>query len=259
MLTKDQITNKLFCGDCIEVMKQFPDECIDLILTDPPYGTTACKWDIIVPFNLMWKELLRISKNNTPIIFTASQPFTSALIMSNPKIFRHEWIYKKLCASNFAQAKYAPMKEHESVLVFGKNKPNYYPIKEERKGSGKERVKHIFTKKSSNNKGEFVGNFKSNNNFKMKPEELRYPSSVQEFNNRAKGDRGKHPTQKPIALMEYFINTYSRENSLVLDCFAGSGTTLVACKKLNRNWCGIEISPEYCKIIQERLKNTEVK
>ena len=133
---------ELIQGDCLELMKHIPDKSIDMILCDLPYGTTACKWDTIIPFEPLWEQYKRIIKDNGAIVLTASQPFTSALVMSNPSMFKYSWIYKKRCASNFAQAKYAPMKEHEDVLVFAKGKVNYYPIKEERQGSGKERAKY---------------------------------------------------------------------------------------------------------------------
>jgi len=245
---------KLILGDCLEEMKKIPDKSIDLVLTDPPYGITACVWDKNIDLKKMWQELLRVGGT---FIFTASQPFTSILVMSNLELFRHEWIYKKRCASNFAQARYSPMKEHESVLVFSKDKANYYPTKEVRQGSGKERARYKYTDASRKNSGEFVGKMErgaiendSGN------DELRYPSSVQEFNNRASGDRGKHPTQKPIELMKYFIKTYSKQDQTVLDPFMGSGTTGVACKELGRNFIGIEIEPKYFEIAQRRINQT---
>lgn len=238
---------ELWQGNCLELMNNIPDKSVDLILTDPPYGTTACKWDYIIPFTPMWKQINRIIKDNGAIIFTASQPFTSALVMSNPKMFKCEWIYKKRCASNFAQAKYMPMKEHESVLIFGKGKVNYYPIKEERKGSGSERAKYSYTEKSRHQCGAFVGNINGEVDLKNDNgnSELRFPSSVQEFNNRAKGDRGFHPTQKPVALLEYFINTYSKAGEIVLDFAMGSGSTGVAAMNLHRRFIGIELEKEY--------------
>lgn len=250
------MTIKLLLGDCLEVMKSIPSGSIDAIITDPPYGTTACKWDSVIPFEPMWAELKRIIKSNGAIIFTASQPFTSLLVMSNIKMFRTSWIYQKRCASNFAQGKYMPMKEHEDVLVFGKQKTVYYPIMQERKGSGLARSKYAYSDASRANSGEFVGKMKrgaiendSGNN------ELRLPSSIQEFNNRASGDRGFHPTQKPVLLLEYLIKTYTLENETVLDFTMGSGTTGVACKNLNRNFIGIEISQEYMDIAKKRINN----
>lgn len=232
-------------GDCREILPTIPDKSIDLVLTDPPYGTTNCSWDTIIPFDDLWSGILPRVKNSAAMIFTASQPFTSAIVMSKPHLFRHEWIYQKRCASNFAQAKYAPMKEHESVLVFGQSKVNYYPVLEMRNGSGAERVKHKFNKTSG-------GEFTSIKNAHPNPTELRYPSSVREYNNRAKGDRGDHPTQKPLELFRYFAKTYSQENDLILDLFMGSGTTLVAAKTLNRYCIGIEIEEKYCEIAAKR-------
>jgi site-specific DNA-methyltransferase (adenine-specific) len=243
--------NKIYCADCLSFIKDIPDKSIDMILADLPYGTTACKWDTIIPFNEMWAEFERVIKDSGAMIFTASQPFTSALLMSKPNLFRHSWIYKKRCASNFAQAKYSPMKEHEDVLVFGKSKVNFYPIKEKRQGSGDERVKHLFSDATRHKSGEFVGAM--NGEYNPMADELRYPSSVQEFNNRATGDRGFHPTQKPVALMEYLIKTYSKEGDIILDPVAGSGTTGVACKNLNRNYILIEKEQEYIEIINKRL------
>jgi site-specific DNA-methyltransferase (adenine-specific) len=247
---------KLYLGDCLEIMKTIPDKSIDLVLTDPPYGITACVWDKLPNLKLLWIELIRIGKGG--FIFTTSQPFTSLLVMSNIGFFRHEWIYKKKCASNFAQAKYSPMKEHESVLVFGNGKVNYYPIKEERQGSGKERSKYAYSDKSRHASGEFVNNIKGEYDKENDSgnDELRYPSSVQEFNNRATGDRGEHPTQKPLELMKYFIKTYSKQSDTILDPFMGSGTTGVACKELGRKFIGIEIEPKYFEIAQRRINQT---
>lgn len=243
--------NTVLQGDCLGVMKDIPDKSVDMILADLPYGTTACKWDTVIPFEPLWEQYKRIIKDNGAIVLTASQPFTSALVMSNPDMFKYSWIYKKRCASNFAQAKYAPMKEHEDVLVFANGKVNYYPIKEERVGSGAERVKHSFSDATRHKSGEFVGAMSGEYN--EMADELRYPSSVQSFNNRASGDRGLHPTQKPVALFEYLIKTYTNEGDLVLDNVAGSGTTGVACQNLNRDFILIEKEPEYVEIIKKRL------
>ena len=237
-------------GDCLEIMKDIPDKSIDAIICDLPYGTTACKWDTIIPFEPLWEQYKRIIKDNGAIVLFGSQPFTSALVMSNPKMFKYEWIYKKRCASNFAQAKYAPMKEHENVLIFSNGKVNYYPIKEERQGSGAERVKHKFNPTTS---GEFIGIKTALPN----PEELRYPSSVQEFNNRAIGDRGFHPTQKSLSLMEYLIKTYTNEGETVLDNTFGSCSTGIACLNTNRNFIGIEMDDNYFSIGVERIKKHE--
>jgi len=243
----------IYHGDFREDLLNLRD-MVDLLTTDPPYGTTSCAWDTVIPFNVMWRQFLPLVKPDTPMIFTTSQPFTSALLMSNPEMFRHEWIYQKRCASNFAQAKYAPMKEHENVLVFGKGKVNYYPIKEERVGSGAERVRHKFSDATRHKSGEFVGSMKGEYNDTA--DTLRYPSSVQEFNNRAVGDRGFHPTQKPLELFKYLVKTYSLEKQIVLDPFMGSGTTLLASKSLQRYCIGIEIEEKYCEIAAKRCSQS---
>lgn len=248
---------ELHKGDCLRVMDKLIERGIkvDAVITDPPYGTTACKWDSIIPLDKMWNTLLLLVKKRSAIIFTASQPFTSKLIMNNPKYFRHSWVYQKAGASNFAQAKYAPMKEHEDVLVFGVKSPNYYPIKEQRKGSGSDRVKYIFSDATRHKSGDFVNDMQGG--YRNIADTLRYPSSVQFFNNRAKGDRGLHPTQKPLALLEYLVKTYTKENQIVLDFTMGSGTTGVACKKLGRHFIGIEKDPEYFNIAVKRIKETK--
>lgn len=250
--------NKIYQGDCLEVLKGVESGSVDAVITDPPYGTTACSWDTVIPFEPMWEQLKRITKKNGAIVLFGSQPFTSALVMSNPDMFKYSWIYKKRCASNFAQAKYAPMKEHEDVLVFAKGKVKYYPIKEERQGSGKERAKYAYSDKSRHASGDFVGNIKGDYDKENDSgnDETRYPSSIQEFNNRASGDRGLHPTQKPLALMEYLIRTYTNEGELALDFACGSGTTCVAAKNLNRNYIGIELNPDYVKIAEDRVRGT---
>lgn len=242
---------QVILGDCLEKMKDIPDKSIDMILTDPPYGTIACKWDSIIPFEPMWKEINRIIKDNAAIVLFGSQPFTSLLISSNLKMFKYEWIYKKRCGSNFANAKNQPIKDHENVLVFGNKKTNYFPIKEERKGSGLSRVKYSVKNYSQDKKDYFLGNFNSSK--ELFQENKRYPSSVQEFNNRSKGNRGLHPTQKPVELLEYLIKTYTQENDLVLDFTCGSGSTLVAAKNLNRQFIGIEKEKEYYEITLSRL------
>jgi len=238
----------LIHGDCLEVMKTLPDASIDAIITDPPYGTTACKWDSVIPFEPMWKELNRIIKDNGAIIFTASQPFTSNLVMSNTKMFKHEWIWEKNRGSNFATLRYAPMKEHESVLVFCKTSPKYFPIMQQRKGAGLDRTKYKYNP-TNTGKREALGNLEMTHANHNGNNELRYPSTIQKFNTEV----GKHPTQKPVTLMEYLVKTYTQENDTVLDFTMGSGTTGVACKNLNRNFIGIELDKDYFEIATARI------
>ena len=237
----------LMQGDCLERMKEIPDGSVDLILTDPPYGTTACKWDSVIPLEPMWEQLKRVIKPNGAIVMTASQPFTAVLVSSNISQFKHEWIWEKNRGSNFAALKYQPMKEHESVLVFGKQKVCYYPIKEERKGTGKARVAYVFNG-SNTGKRDVVGGFidKRVNHVES---ELRFPSSVQKHN----CEVGLHPTQKPVTLMEYLIKTYTNEGEVVLDFTMGSGTTGVACVNTNRKFIGIELDDNYFEIATKRI------
>lgn len=244
--------NKIYFEDCLDGMKKIDDKSIDMILADLPYGTTACKWDTIIPFEPLWKQYERIIKSNGAIVLTASQPFTSALVMSNPKLFKYEWIYQKSAGSNFTSLKYQPMKEHENVLVFSKQTHNYYPIKEERKGSGLERTKYGYSP-SNTQKRDAMNGFEMTHANHNGNNELRYPSSVQKFNNRAVGDRGLQPTQKPVLLFEYLIKTYTKENELVLDNVIGSGTTAIACINTNRNYIGFENDPKYFEIATSRI------
>ena len=245
---------RLYQGDLFEECKRIKDNSIDAIITDLPYGTTACAWDAVIPFGEMWDVIKRVLKPNAPFITTSSQPFTSALVMSNPSWFKYEWIYQKIAGSNFAQARYQPMKEHESVLVFCDGRANYYPIKEPRKGSGLERTKYAYNP-SNTGKRDAMGGFEMAHADHNGNNELRYPSSVQIFNNRAKGDRGLHPTQKPVSLYEYLVKTYTLEGQTVLDFCAGSFTTAVACDNTNRNWICMEKEEKYCKIGLTRIND----
>jgi site-specific DNA-methyltransferase (adenine-specific) len=244
---------EILLGDCLELMKDIPNGSIDMILCDLPYGTTACKWDTIIPFDKLWEQYERIIKPNGAIVLTASQPFTSALVMSNPKLFKYEWIYQKAVGSNFAALKYQPMKEHENILIFGKGTTNYYPIKEERKGSGKERQKAGYkNSKATAKTGQFIGGVMDATKRTNDYDELRYPSSIQYFNNRDK-DRGMHPTQKPVLLFEYLIKTYTNEGELVLDNTAGSGTTAIACLNTKRQFIVMEKEQKYYDMILKRV------
>lgn len=234
----------LMQGDCLERMKEIPDGSVDMILTDPPYGTTACKWDSIIPLEPMWEQLNRIIKRNGAIVMTASQPFTSILVTSNLKAFKCEWIWEKDGGSNFATVKYQPMKEHESVLVFGNGRTTYNQIKQERIGSRKGKET---TTIDSGRENSVYGTRKGGK--KLKVGELRCPRSIQRFNR----ERGLHPTQKPVALMEYLIKTYTNESETVLDFTMGSGSTGVAAKNLNRKFIGIELDEGYFEIAKNRI------
>jgi len=233
----------LIHADCLNAMQDIPDGSVDMVMTDPPYGTTACKWDSVIPFEPMWEQLKRITKPNGAIVLTASQPFTSALVMSNVKMFRYEWIWEKTRGSNPYLAKFQPLRCHESVLVFSKGAARYYPQKVDgeeykiHKNSGGRVAKDTKT----NNK-EFVGAISSG----------RFPRSVQTLKN-ASSEMGLHPTQKPVALMEYLIRTYTNAGETVLDFTMGSGTTGVACKNLDRKFIGIEMDAAYFDIASKRI------
>ena len=238
---------KLLQGDCLEVMKSIPDGSVDAIITDPPYGTTACKWDSVIPFEPMWEQLKRIIKPNGAIVLFGSQPFTSALVMSNPKMFRYEWIWDKHMATGFLDAKKRPLKVHENILVFYKKLPKYNPI---------------FTQGSPYTRPKPTKLFKGYRQDLLKVETTnasgkRYPKTIIDISN-AKQKGKIHPTQKPVALMEYLIKTYTNEGETVLDFTMGSGSTGVACKNTGRNFIGIELDEKYFEIAKKRIKREEV-
>ena len=228
-------------GDCLERMKEIPDGSVDLILTDPPYGTTACKWDSVIPLEPMWEQLKRIIKPNGVIVLTASQPFTSMLVMSNLGMFKYELIWEKDKPSDFAVAKFKTMKYHETVLIFTNGRATYNP----QMVIGK--PNHSVGKGIRRKNNESGANTATVSN---KTDGLKHPKSVLKINRESKPI---HPTQKPVALMEYLIKTYTNEKETVLDFTMGSGMTGVACKNLNRNFIGIEKDETYFKIAQDRI------
>ena len=240
----------LIKGDCLEVMKGIESGSVDAIITDPPYGTTACKWDSVIDLDLMWEQLRRIIKPNGAIVMTASQPFTSRLISSNYKMFKYSVVWEKEAASNFLNFKYQFGKIHEDICVFGQMATSYskkgtmqynpqmllgkaYTCKQGKAGDAIARDEKTRTNSVTTiNKGE------------------RYPTSILRFQR----DKNKlHPTQKPVALMEYLIKTYTNENETVLDFTMGSGSTGVAAKNTNRNFIGIEMDDNYFNIASDRI------
>jgi predicted methyltransferase len=324
-MTED-IINKVIQGDCLEVMKDIPDKSIDMILCDLPYGTTACKWDTIIPFEPLWEQYKRIIKDSGAIVLTASQPFTSMLVMSQPKMYRYSWIWEKDNGTGFLSAKRIPLKIHEDILFFskaneiGENESLRQYFQDEIKKAGLKTCKqinhllgvdergggmasHYFSKKKDlqqwalptkemyaklqmtgcfkrdypNIESEYVGRvnditynpqMKSGKAYKITSGRAsdiyganyksietnnsgeRYPTTILKFNR----DKNKfHPTQKPVALFEYLIKTYTNEGDLVLDNCAGSGTTGIAARNLNRNFILIEKEQEYIEIINNRL------
>jgi len=246
------MTEKLLKGDCLELMKDIPDGSIDMILADLPYGTTACKWDTIIPFEPLWKQYERVIKDNGAIVLTASQPFTSALVMSNAERFCYSWVWNKMFGANFVQAKRQPLKTHEDIVIFSKTgkMPFYNPQMTLRdkpiiKGGNKQsKAIPIAVTEASKKFGE-----------SKKVYTHKYPTSQITYNVRE--GRGLHPTQKPVALFEYLIKTYTNEGDTVLDNVMGSGTTGVACKNLNRNFIGIELDSEYFKIAEHRIEQAK--
>ena len=241
---------KLYKGNCLEIMKTIQDKSIDAIITDPPYGTTACKWDSVIPFEPMWEQLNRIIKPNGAIVLFGSEPFSSALRMSNIKNYKYDWVWKKSQGVNFAQCNYMPLKNTENILVFGsfglsknaKNQPTY----------NAQGLKECYIIKNDKTFSEHRPNLQQRNFVQTKKG---YPKQILEYSN----DRGKHPTQKPIALMEYLIKTYTNENETVLDFTMGSGSTGVACVNTKRNFIGIELDDKYFEIANQRIKEAEYK
>jgi site-specific DNA-methyltransferase (adenine-specific) len=233
----------LLLGDCLEQMKLIPDGSVDMVMADLPYGTTACKWDSVIPFEPLWDAYRRVCKPNAAIVLTASQPFTSALVMSNPAMFRHEWVWIKNRGSNFANTVREPFKEHETVLVFSQGGWTYNKQMQARTGGG---LSMIGTTQFKTSKSE---NYRKMDGRTITLSELRVPSTWQKFNTEV----GLHPTQKPVALMEYLIRTYTNAGETVLDNTMGSGTTGVACKNTGRNFIGIERDEKYFQIAKERI------
>lgn len=240
-------------GDCLVEMSKIVDKSVDMVLCDLPYGTTACKWDSIISFEPLWKHYERVIKDNGAIVLTASQPFTSALVMSKPKLFKYEWVWRKNTATGFATAKYQPLRYHESVLIFSKGKTNYYPIPSERFSE----TSKIACKKPIRGGGKKTSSHISMDIVKVQYDsETKNPESVLEFKSVPNAGGNKlHPTQKPVELMEYLIKTYTNEGETVLDNCMGSGTTGVACKKTGRNFIGIEKDEKYFEIAVNRINN----
>jgi len=237
-------------GDCLEVMKEIPDKSIDLILCDLPYGITSCKWDAIIPFNKLWEQYNRLVKENGAIVLTASQPFTSALIMSNPTMFKYNWIWEKHKAGNFVLANYQPLRVHEDICIFGNFKTSYTISKN--KNYNPQMVKGEPYSRGKVNNVKWNGRNVKCGHIHNNKDGLRCPRSIIKFNKVNDGGIF-HPTQKPVALFEYLIKTYTDDNDLVLDNCIGSGTTAVACLNTNRNFIGIEKEPEYVKIANKRI------
>lgn len=225
---------ELMQGDCLERMKEIPSGSVDMILCDLPYGTTACKWDTVIPFEPLWEQYRRIAKKDAAIVLTASQPFTTALIASNMRDFRYCWIYQKNNPTGFLDAQRRPMNDYEDVCVFSRAATTYNP----------QGVIPKKTKKTTEVYGAF--------GFEYETTGANYPRRVIQFQ---RPNKTLHPTQKPVALMEYLIRTYTQEGETVLDNCMGSGTTGVACVRTSRNFIGIERDEGYFKIAQDRIES----
>jgi len=250
---------ELLKGDCLEVMKGIPSGSIDAIITDPPYGTTACKWDSVIDFDLMWEQLNRIIKPNGAIVLFGSEPFSSALRMSNIKNYKYDWVWQKHKASNFMLAKKQPMKVTENISIFYKKQPTYNYQLRELTEQGKKRNNREQNGKF-NKKETVFGDTTNLKVFSYKGKNKGYPLNVIKINGVVNNQFKKelvHPTQKPIALMEYLIKTYTNEGETVLDFTMGSGSTMVAAKNTNRSGIGIEMDEGYFKTANERVNYTE--
>ena len=235
----------LMQGDCLERMKEIPDGSVDMVLTDPPYGTTACKWDSIIPFEPMWEQLKRVIKPNGAIVLFGSEPFSSALRMSNIKNYKYDWVWVKESGTGFLNSRKQPLRNNEQVLVFYKKQALYRP--QMRKGFKPYKIKRD-GRSNSDNYGDQVSCTTVSNGD-------RYPLNTLTF---PRDKSRQHPTQKPVALMEYLIKTYTNEGETVLDFTMGSGTTGVACVNTNRKFIGIELDEIYFSIAKERVNNAKV-
>jgi site-specific DNA-methyltransferase (adenine-specific) len=245
---------QLFNDDCLKVLPTLPDNSIDLVLTDPPYGTTPCKWDSVIPLDKMWHALKRIIKKESAILLFGTEPFSSYLRTSNVNWFKYDWIWEKQNGANFLVANYQPLKVHEIISVFG-NAPTSYSKNKPMLYNPQETIGVPYKQKSGKQKTE-----KENSTVRSKIDQVitenngtRKPRTIIKFNI----DKDKiHPTQKPIALLEYLIKTYTNEGDTVLDFTMGSGSTGVACKNLNRNFIGIEMDKNYFDIAKNRIETT---
>lgn len=236
---------ELLRGDCLELMRDLPDNSVDLILCDLPYGTTRNKWDSVIPLDAMWREYRRIARG--AIVLTAAQPFTSALVMSNPEWFRHSLVFEKSHPTGHLNANRAPLRKHEDVLVFGRSGVTYNPQKTEKP---KAKIRPATRGTQTDNYGAFDPSAKRTDAVGVS-----FPTSIMRFNvSSTGGDKGLHPTQKPVALMEYLIRTYTNPGDVVLDNCMGSGTTGVACANTGRRFIGMEMDAGYFEIARGRIE-----
>jgi site-specific DNA-methyltransferase (adenine-specific) len=246
---------QLINDDCLKAMDKLIEDGVkvDTIITDSPYGTTACKWDTVIPFDAMWERLNKLIKPNGAIVLFGSEPFSSALRMSNIKNYKYDWVWEKDKVTGFLNSKKQPLRNFENILLFYKKQPTYNPqfTKKDPKNIRPKMKNREFKKR------DVYSNFKDGD-FREQNIDVAYPKQVLKFNQEkiGRGIERFHPTQKPVALMEYLIKTYTNENDLVLDFTMGSGTTGVACKNLNRSFIGIELDEKYFEIAKNRIENS---
>lgn len=231
-------------GNCLDIMQTIPNNSIDMILCDLPYGTTQNKWDSVIPFELLWKEYQRITKTNSAIVLTSQGLFTAQLILSNPKLYKYKWVWEKSKPTNFLNAKKQPLRKHEDVCVFYKKQPVYHP----QMTKGEPYDKGV-------RKDQCTGSYGKFHPTHIKSSGDRYPVDIVYFKTAESEGEIVHPTQKPVSMLEYFIKTYTNERDIVLDNCMGSGSTGVACINTNRNFIGIEIDDNYFNIAKERIEN----
>lgn len=240
--------NKLYFGDCLEIMSTIPNKSINAVLVDLPYGTTYADWDSIIPMDKLWEQYKRLIVDNAPLIFTSNQPFTTKLIQSNMEWFKYEWIWDKENASNFANAKKQPLKQHENIIVFSSGQPPYYPVKTPGKINHKQ--------------GKSTKNLSETRLISKRVEDdlsgMKYPKSILYFPKHS-SQCGLHPTQKPLDLIEYLIKTYTKEGDVILDNCCGSGTLAVAADNLNRKWICIENNKKYFETSLKRINENREK
>jgi site-specific DNA-methyltransferase (adenine-specific) len=242
--------NKIYLGDCLQIMKQIDNDSINMVLCDLPYGSTSCKWDIIIDFKKLWEQYLRITKEKSTIVLTASNPFSSLLVNSNIKMFKHELIWEKEQGTGQLNAKKMPLKKHELILVFSKGSIVYNPQKLLNQKAYNKKVNKVPINAINHNENLYNGGVPLNG-YTAKNVTSRYPTSIVKFNRELKNRY--HPTQKPVTLFEYLIRTYSNKGDLILDNCIGSGTTAIACKKTDRDFIGIEKDEKYFNIANQRI------
>ena len=245
---------QLLHGDCLELMKTIPGGSVDMILCDLPYGTTACKWDTVIPFDPLWEQYRRICKPNAPIVLFGSEPFSTMVRYSNMKAYRYDWVWDKRFGGNFLQAKRQPIKTFENIMVFGFQSPVYYP-------QMIERDKPLKKGKNSNIAGAAMGEIRGQKakNFNGAVYDKKYPEAIIHFNSRSSRSGGIsfHPTQKPVDLLRYLILTYTPPGETVLDNCMGSGSTGVACLNEGRDFIGIELEQAYFEIACKRIADAQ--